>query len=676
MSYQLAYKMEFVHRDGDDVDVEIYRDISVSISPQTIIGTGNPVEINYGDRESEKVPIMVGSLASVNIIQNIFNQYVELSTYNKREYRVDIKKDGSLYWTGYILPSQMTQNFRNPILGLTARCGIGELKEIDYITTLTKPSKNRITMMDFIVDALSQTGLDLDIWVANSYKLTNQDTSTTQLENVFEHQYIEEYEMIDRKYYDILKSVLLGHTIKQEDGVWKIFSPDEAIKTGGNTFYRYDSTGSFLGKTVVSDVFDDVGNENDVTHYLDDPTSMNIMANKTLTTKLEADDRESALINHNFESLADVGWTHYDGASEYYFELAVRDYGDDRFVGYFPYTVSTVTDSTIAKISQDVDLSTLGSGDYLLTFKHKLEAKDPDALGAIKVWMKIYMSGVSGISPNLSGGEMYVDTYKGNLTPSVRFADVGGGNVNLVDYLPVYASVGGASDDTVIEDTVTPDKRGSSGGGKTITLPLRSVPTGVMTIILYAYFPASYTYGTNDKYTASMFGNVVLQKISAATDEPFEVDKENQSSLRTEAFGDYEIPMLFDSYSIFYKFLTDGVITKTSSVTELLPPDGYEVGSNSFDYYNEAIKFLYQSMAGNTIEQIDGSIAAIRGGMFIDDGWKKYIWNGYRDSFSEGIVEGTLIQLLPAEDLANFEERTTGYDKRTINPLDEVRVWK
>lgn len=230
MSYNLKYWNEFKNYFDETIRIEILgRDFAGS---STEIKTGEtPLVISYpGDDQKIFNPIL-GSQAKIQLFSETDFQFIELHSSDARAHRVDIYKESVLDWTGWLLPDLFSEPYIAPpyYVEVTARCGLGELKEIDFPETVqaytqSEPAGTSVTfanLYSIICEGLRQIETDLYLNdCINVYSGENDDETDSPLPQT----YINVSAYSGMNFYEAISDILLtfGARLYQMNAEWWI----------------------------------------------------------------------------------------------------------------------------------------------------------------------------------------------------------------------------------------------------------------------------------------------------------------------------------------------------------------------------------------------------------------------------------------------------------------------
>ena len=109
--------------------------LDYALGPIEIQAQQNPIQINYQNTSSNKLEAIIGSEATLNLIATEDFELEDLYTENEREFLVEILRNGSLIWSGFIIPDgcQESFTFAPYAISVNAVDGLGLLKNLSYV---------------------------------------------------------------------------------------------------------------------------------------------------------------------------------------------------------------------------------------------------------------------------------------------------------------------------------------------------------------------------------------------------------------------------------------------------------------------------------------------------------------------------------------------------------------
>lgn len=136
-----------------------------------------PVEINgrcdlsYQEKKELTEPIIAATL-SMKLEASILRDLSELNSSDEKTFRVEIEKEGSIIFNGFIIPDDSWRNFVSEkwIVDVKAICGLASLKNIAFAQQNSTGDNlvnffGRMSAIDIINNCLQKTGLSLPIYI-------------------------------------------------------------------------------------------------------------------------------------------------------------------------------------------------------------------------------------------------------------------------------------------------------------------------------------------------------------------------------------------------------------------------------------------------------------------------------------------------------------------------------
>ncbi|WP_432714794.1 hypothetical protein [Pedobacter sp.] len=133
MAYGIKYKCAFGSIKGNKYKIYILKKDYNSAQIDMRMG-GTPVEINYTNNSENKFEIIRGSECILNIFSEYDGQFTEIMTADAKEFQVQIWKNDTLHWQGYVIQDNYSEPFVSApyLISLRATDGLGDLKLMDF----------------------------------------------------------------------------------------------------------------------------------------------------------------------------------------------------------------------------------------------------------------------------------------------------------------------------------------------------------------------------------------------------------------------------------------------------------------------------------------------------------------------------------------------------------------
>jgi hypothetical protein len=312
-SYGLKYLGEFTDNKGQDFEIKIYeKDFAGSYS--TLQLAGEPLVIKHGKdtKRGDKYNSICGSQATVSFQSSSAFQYLNLFTAEDKKYRLDVIKEGDIYWTGFIATEAYSEPYTDTPYPVKATFldGLGVLKRREF----KDPGQNIINKikshLETIRVCLNETGLQLPLHTAISIYETRMADQTTDGDPLAQA-YLNTAIYLDQNgnakdCYTVLESILAiyGARIYQEDAAWKIIDVDNQR---GSYFMRVYSSGGIQGTTIEVDpeINTTAADSPDMLRFLNGATLEINPAYESIDAKIEIKPLSTVLSNGNFKEEGD-----------------------------------------------------------------------------------------------------------------------------------------------------------------------------------------------------------------------------------------------------------------------------------------------------------------------------------------------------------------------------------
>lgn len=154
--YGLKYTSEFNSHLGHNYIVKILQKDYASSITELVMG-GEPVVINFNGVE-EKFDVIRGSECVLQFYCNYDYQFSEIVTADKNEFKIEVYKNGNIYWSGFVIQDNYNEPFQ-PLPYLTtirAIDGLGDLKQYEFKDYANKLILNRMTQIEVVLACLSK----------------------------------------------------------------------------------------------------------------------------------------------------------------------------------------------------------------------------------------------------------------------------------------------------------------------------------------------------------------------------------------------------------------------------------------------------------------------------------------------------------------------------------------
>lgn len=219
MSYGVRYILSLLSDRGNDIRIEILEKGFLGTPEQKSLGGAPSLVVEEADGGIK------GSSLAMAIQADVEGELKNLYTTDNRKFRVDLYRNSTLYWQGYLMPELYSENYVDPPfdVSVTASDQLGALKNISY-----KGDDVNVSLLEVVENILARTSLDLP------FKLHLQiaQASGTQ-PSLLRTAYINAATFNGYNCYDALNAILLSCncTIMQLGCSWLIASKTDATTT-------------------------------------------------------------------------------------------------------------------------------------------------------------------------------------------------------------------------------------------------------------------------------------------------------------------------------------------------------------------------------------------------------------------------------------------------------------
>ena len=236
-----------------------------------------------------------GTSLEMVIQADVDGELTSLYTVDNKKFLVELYKNNSLIWTGYVLPEKYSEPYV-PVpydVSVTASDGLGILKDIPFTLSGEK------TLFEVTRFCCNQTGMTLDFIVFSSLVESSMNTGNSMLVQTS----LDVSTFQDKTCYEVLESILtsLDAFITEANGKWVIARYTDLDKEG----FLYSNTGGSSGKVSLDPPV--LGNVHSELYPIGNLELEIEPANKSVKFTSDYDLRPSFLQNHDFSG-GDSGW--------------------------------------------------------------------------------------------------------------------------------------------------------------------------------------------------------------------------------------------------------------------------------------------------------------------------------------------------------------------------------
>ena len=171
--YNLIYTVPFKDINNNDYTIEISEDGGTA-SPIELTGGVSPFTIEYNDEPFLYTPTRLSG-ATIKLVGGDYLQKLYSTEYQK--FKVNLKKDSNILWTGFITPEVYSQDYSNNVFELEIEC-ISALATLEYIDF--KKNTDTLTLMELLKDCINKSQGDYAYaYIPSTYNIDLQMVSVS-----------------------------------------------------------------------------------------------------------------------------------------------------------------------------------------------------------------------------------------------------------------------------------------------------------------------------------------------------------------------------------------------------------------------------------------------------------------------------------------------------------------
>jgi hypothetical protein len=213
MSYNTKYKVEFEDRNDNDIVINLKK-LNHTGSFQILKATNNPVTISY--LNSNVFDAVKTAGVTIQLISESDRQLIDLYTANYKEWQIEILKNNSIIFNGYLSAEMYSESFAesfNYDVSVEGNNGIGILSRERYIKSNNTNYRGVTSVFQVIKNCIDKIGIEYEsINIATDLKINNTNPATNK--SVLQHLTINNDNFIDEdgivmNCMQVLESVLL-----------------------------------------------------------------------------------------------------------------------------------------------------------------------------------------------------------------------------------------------------------------------------------------------------------------------------------------------------------------------------------------------------------------------------------------------------------------------------------
>jgi len=179
--YNLIYTVPFVNIDGEALTIQILEKDGTAAS--TVLTGGTPAfTIDVDDENFLYTPTRFSG-ATLKVVGSDYLQNLFSTQYQK--FKVNLIKDSTVIWTGFITPEVYSQDYDNSLFELEIECisALSTLKYVDFSSTNVT-----ISFMDLIKKCITESNGDYKaVYIPNSYT-SSLDGISVSTSNFFDEE--------------------------------------------------------------------------------------------------------------------------------------------------------------------------------------------------------------------------------------------------------------------------------------------------------------------------------------------------------------------------------------------------------------------------------------------------------------------------------------------------------
>lgn len=299
----MAYNRKFVYEscteDGRPVELYLLRreDTASEVPPVPITASDSPFTIEQKDADNDLFKPINSSDITLNLLSSDTFNANTISTEDEREWRVDVYIDSALYWTGFVLPEEISEPYDDGTYEITvmASAGLNPLADIQYIDEFFV-YRGFASDKDVLTRCLLKTGLELPIWIGvNTFESHMTSTVCPLAQAEIEQERFLDQNNIPFSCYEVIRSILARWSARlyQTNGKWVITNVLEQAE-GEVKYWKFTSSGTANGSETV-----------EILSTVDDPgTNVAIVDGTDTVTKARAIKSATSYYQYGFTTNA------------------------------------------------------------------------------------------------------------------------------------------------------------------------------------------------------------------------------------------------------------------------------------------------------------------------------------------------------------------------------------
>jgi hypothetical protein len=254
MSYNLRYYFTF-YSDRDKRNPLVVDEYTCNISEldgvdaaEEIEAQESPIIIDYNNSSDNKMQPLRGSECTLNLIATENFQLQDLYTENEQKWLVEIYRNASLIWSGFIIPDGCQESFAfTPYtIQVNAVDGLGLIKNLSYVQNDGNFWLGKQSFLEVIYNCLNRLAYPSIVinTCVNIYPDSYTPSDTLDpLDTTFvdAQRFLKDDEINPMNCQEVMDSILRQWTacIIQSEGEWFIYRPNEAALSDTLVFRSY-----------------------------------------------------------------------------------------------------------------------------------------------------------------------------------------------------------------------------------------------------------------------------------------------------------------------------------------------------------------------------------------------------------------------------------------------------
>ena len=197
--YNVIYIIPFNGKDGNSYKIEISQDGATG-SPIELIGGVSPFTIEYNGEDFLYNPSKLCG-ATIRLVGDNINligsdKFQQLFSTNYQQFKVNLKRNDTIIWTGFITPETYSQDFSHAIYDFEIEC-ISALSTLQYIDF--KKTTDSVNIMDLIEECVEKSkgdyqhcyipqtyNIDLQLLIISAYNFIDEDDKPMNYKEILE----------------------------------------------------------------------------------------------------------------------------------------------------------------------------------------------------------------------------------------------------------------------------------------------------------------------------------------------------------------------------------------------------------------------------------------------------------------------------------------------------------